>query len=103
MTHKDHYKNARDFESKFLAQLQERGHSIKGSRFYGSQGITNVWWVSPQGTHNEAKIRYSSKKPHIAPHQMQQLREFARKVDGQIVVWLVKKQARKTVEMELVI
>jgi len=34
---------------------------------------------------------------------MQGLRQFSRDMNGKIVVWLVKKQARKTIEMELVV
>ena len=102
MTNKN-YVAGRNFESRFLAELKKRGKSIKGGRFYGSKGITDVWWVSPKGVHHEAQLKYSSKKkPYIAPHEMQNLRVFSREMDGKILVWLVKKQARKLIEMELV-
>ncbi len=96
------YVAGRNFESRFLADLKRRGKSIKGGRFYASKGITDVWWVSPKGVHHEAQLKYSRKKPYIAPHEMQELRQFSRDMNGKILVWLVKKQARKTVEMELV-
>ena len=101
MTNKN-YVSGRNFESRFLSQLKEKGKSIKGGRFYGSKGVTDVWWVSPTGIHHEAQLKYSKRKPYIAPHEKQELRAFARKMDGKIQVWLVKKQARKTLEMELI-
>lgn len=101
MTNKN-YVAGRNFESRFLAELKKRGKSIKGGRFYASKGITDVWWVNPKGEHHEAQLKYSKKKPYIAPHEMQELRQFAREMNGKIIVWLVKKQARKTIEMELV-
>lgn len=102
MTNKN-YVAGRNFESRFLATLKEKKKSIKGGRFYASKGITDVWWVSPKGVHNEAQLKYSKKRPYIAPHEMQELRRFAREMDGKILVWLVKKQSRKPIEMELVV
>jgi len=102
MTNKN-YVAGRNFESRFLAELKKRGKSIKGGRFYASKGVTDVWWVDHGGVHNEAQLKYSRKKPYIAPHEMQELRQFSRDMNGKIIVWLVKKQARKTIEMELVV
>lgn len=101
MTNKN-YVAGRNFESRFLAELKKRGKSIKGGRFYGSKGVTDVWWVSPKGVHNEAQLKYSKKKPYISPKEMGEVRRFAGEVRGKILVWVVKKQARKTTEMELV-
>lgn len=97
------YIAGRNYESRFLAQLLDKGIAVKGGRFYGSRGVTDVWWVDQKGIHHEAQLKYSKNKPYIAPHEMQKLREFSRKFDGTIKVWLVKKQSRKTVEMELVV
>jgi hypothetical protein len=101
MTNKN-YVAGRNFESRFLADLKKRNKSIKGGRFYGSKGITDVWWVSPKGVHHEAQLKYSRKKPYIHPQEMQELQKFSKEMNGKILVWLVKKQARKTIEMELV-
>ncbi len=101
MTNKNYIKG-KNFESRFLAHLKEKGDSVKNGRFFGSKGITDIWWVSPQGIHNEAQLKYSSKKPYISPDELQKLREFAKEMNGIIPVYLVKKQAHQPVQMELI-
>lgn len=89
------------FEARFITKLLKMGEAIKVGRFYASKGITDVWWVNNQGVHNEAQLKYSSKKqPYISPKELQELTKFARKFKKTIPVWLVKKQSRKPVTME---
>lgn len=97
------YVAGRNFESRFLNKLLEKGLAVKGMRFQGSKGVTDVWWVDKKGIHHEAQLKYSVKKPYIAPHEMQELRVFARKMKGIMNVWLVKKSAYKPVDMRLVV
>ncbi len=97
------YVAGRNFETRFLNSLLKKGLAVKGMRFQGSKGVTDVWWVDKDGVHHEAQLKYSVKNPYIAPHEMQELRQFSREMNGKIIVWLVKKQARKTIEMELVV
>ena len=89
------------FESRFLANLIRNGDAVKGARFYASRGITDVWWVDIKGVHNEAQLKFSRKKPYIRDIELESLKCFARKMRGYIKVWLVKKQSRKPIEMEL--
>jgi len=91
------------FESRFLANLIRNGDAVKGARFYASKGITDVWWVDIKGVHNEAQLKFSSiNKPYISPHEIEDLKRFARQMRGYMKIWLVKKQARKKLEMEIV-
>ena len=91
------------FESRFLANLIKNGDAVKGARFYASKGITDVWWVDIKGVHNEAQLKFSSiNKPYISPHEIEDLKRFARQMRGYMKIWLVKKQARKKLEMEIV-
>jgi len=91
------------FESRFLANLIKNGDAVKGARFYASKGITDVWWVDIKGVHNEAQLKFSSiNKPYISPHEIEELKRFARQMRGYMKIWLVKKQARKKLEMEIV-
>ena len=96
------YVSGRNFEYNFLKKLEESGKSVKSGRFYASQGPTDVWWVDKSAFHNEAQLKYSRKKPYISPHEMTSLRKFAESVSPFIKVWIVKKQYRKPIEMELV-
>ena len=97
------YRRGTAFEARFLANLIKNGDAVKGTRFYASKGITDVWWVDIEGVHNEAQLKYSSiKQPYISPHEMEDLKRFARRMKGYMKIWLVKKQARKKLEMELV-
>ncbi len=91
------------FESRFLANLIKNGDAVKGARFYASKGITDVWWVDIKGVHNEAQLKFSSiNKPYISPNEIEDLKKFARQMKGYMKIWLVKKQARKKLEMVLV-
>ena len=95
------YRRGASFESRFIANLLKNGDSVKGGRFFASKGITDVWWVDIEGVHNEAQLKFSSiKKPYISPHEMEDLKRFARQMTGYMKIWLVKKQARKKLEME---
>ena len=90
------------FEARFLTQLIRNKDAVKGGRFYASKGFTDVWWVDLKGIHNEAQLKFSSKKnPYISPHELEDLKLFARKMKGYMKIWLVKKQTRKPIDMEL--
>ena len=97
------YVAGRNFETRFLNSLLKKGLAVKGMRFQGSKGVTDVWWVDKDGVHHEAQLKYSVKNPYIAPHEMQNLRVFAREMEGIMKVWLVKKLAHKPVDMRLVV
>jgi len=89
------------FESRFIAKLLKDGHAVKGGRFYASKGVTDVWWISHNGRHNEAQLKFSSiKEPYMPKEELWELRVFANKFEKQITTWLVKKQARKPQTME---
>ena len=97
------YRRGTSFEARFIAKLIRNEDAVKAGRFYASKGITDVWWVDIEGVHNEAQLKYSSiKQPYITPHEMEDLKRFARRMKGYMKIWLVKKQARKKLEMELV-
>jgi len=97
------YRRGTSFESRFIANLIRNKDAVKAGRFYASKGITDVWWVDTKGIHNEAQLKFSSiKKPYITPHEMEDLKRFARQMTGYMKIWLVKKQARKKLEMERV-
>ena len=101
---KFNYRKGASFESRFIAKLLRDGKAIKGGRFYASKGVTDIWWVSPDGIHNEAQLKFSSKKkPYISPGEIQKLELFATDMNGKIKVWLVTKQARKPLEMDLIV
>lgn len=90
------------FESRFIANLIKNEDAVKAGRFYASKGVTDVWWVDIKGTHNEAQLKFTTKtKPYIHPHELEDLKTFARRMKGYMKVWLVKKQSRKKLEMEL--
>ncbi len=96
------YRKGSSFESRFIANLIRNEDAVKGGRFFASKGITDVWWVDTKGIHNEAQLKFSSiKKPYISPHEMEDLKRFARQMTGYMRIWLVKKQSRKKVVMEL--
>lgn len=96
------YRIGSSFEARFIANLLKNGDSVKGGRFFGSKGITDCWWVDVNGVHNEAQLKFSSKtKPYISPYELENLKRFARQMKGYMKIWLVKKQSRKAVEMEL--
>ena len=98
------YKAGAGFEARFIAKLLKQGIAVKAGRFYASKGVTDVWWVDKKGVHNEAQLKYSAiKKPYITPHEKQELIRFSIKMKGCMDVWLVKKQSRKTLDMELII
>ena len=96
------YRKGASFESRFIANLLKNGDSVKGGRFFASKGITDVWWVDMEGVHNEAQLKFSSKtKPYISPHEFEDLKRFARQMKEYMKIWLVKKQSRKPIVMEL--
>ena len=98
------YRIGASFESRFLAKLIKDNKAVKGGRFYASKGITDIWWVSHDGKHHEAQLKFSSiKEPYISPAELDKLKSFATDMNGKILVWLVKKQSRKPLTMERVI
>ncbi len=98
------YRKGASFEARFLAQLLRNKDAVKGGRFYASKGICDVWWVDIKGVHNEAQLKFSSiKKPYISPYELEDLKRFARRMKGLMKIWLVKKQSRKKLEMELMV
>ena len=71
------YRRGSSFESRFIANLLKNGDSVKGGRFFASKGITDVWWVDIEGVHNEAQLKFSSKKnPYISPKELEELKEI---------------------------
>lgn len=97
------FRSGTAYEARFLANLIKNEDAVKGGRFYASKGITDVWWVDVEGTHNEAQLKFSSKKnPYISPHELDDLKMFARRMHGYMKIWLVKKQSRKKQVMELI-
>ena len=97
------YRKGASFESRFIANLIKNEDAVKGGRFFASKGITDCWWVDINGVHNEAQLKFSSiKEPYIAPHEMEDLKGFARQMKNYMKIWLVKKQSRKKIQMELV-
>lgn len=89
------------FESRFIAKLLKDGIAVKAGRFYSSIGVTDVWWLSKEGRHHEAQLKFSSiKEPYMPKEELWELRAFANKFEKQITTWLVKKQARKPQSME---
>lgn len=98
------YRKGASFERRFVNDLVTKGEAVKADRFYASKGITDVWWVDQEGVHNEAQLKFSSKKePYISPKEFFTLKEFARKMDGFMKIWLVKKQSRRKMKMEMVV
>ena len=96
------YRIGSSFEARFLVNLIKNEDAVKGGRFYASKGITDVWWVDIKGVHNEAQLKFSSKKkPYISPRELEDLKRFARKMKPYMKIWLVKKQTRKPIDMEL--
>jgi len=96
------FRSGTAFEARFLAQLIKNNDAVKGGRFFASKGITDVWWVDTKGVHNEAQLKFSSKtKPYISPHEFEDLKLFARRMKSYMKIWLVKKQSRKPLVMEL--
>ncbi len=96
------FRSGTAFEARFLAQLIKNGDAVKGGRFYASKGICDVWWVNIKGVHNEAQLKFSSKKkPYISPTEFENLKRFARKMNRYMKIWLVTKQSRKPIKMEL--
>lgn len=88
------------FEARFIASLIKNKNAVKGGRFYASKGVTDVWWVDNDGRHNEAQLKFSSKQdPYISTLERENLKSFATKMYGKIIVWLVKKQSRKPMSM----
>lgn len=97
------YRKGANFESRMVSKLIRDGYAVKGGRFYASKGVCDIWWVDYKGRHNEAQLKFSSKKePYISPDEMSKLTEFAQKMNGIIPVWLIKKQSRKPMFMERV-
>jgi len=104
------YRKGAAFERRFLIDLLDgkiawrstQLKAIKAQRFTASKGICDVWWLDEFGKHHEAQLKYATKaKPYISPGELDTLKGFAKEMDGKIVVWLVKKQFRKPIEMEL--
>jgi len=98
------YRIGASFEARFLAKLIKDGKAIKGGRFYASKGITDIWWVSHDGKHHEAQLKFSSiSEPYISPNERTDLEVFSIAMTGKIIVWLVKKQSRKPLTMERIL
>ncbi len=95
------FRSGTAFEARFIANLIRNEDAVKGGRFFASKGITDVWWVDIKGVHNEAQLKFSKKKPYINPRELEDLKRFARRMKNYMKVWLVKKQSRKKLEMEL--
>lgn len=96
------FRSGTAYEARFLANLLRNEDAVKGGRFYASKGITDVWWVDVKGVHNEAQLKFSSKKkPYISPHELEDLKRFARRMKSYMKVWLVTKQSRRKQVMEL--
>ncbi len=96
------YRKGASFEGRFIANLIKNEDAVKAGRFFASKGITDVWWVDIKGVHNEAQLKFSSiKNPYISPHELEDLKRFARRMKGYMKIWLVKKQSRKPIVMEL--
>lgn len=96
------YRKGASFESRFLAQLIKNEDAVVGGRFFASKGICDIWWVDTKAVHNQAQLKFSSKKkPYISPKELENLKRFARKMKPYMKIWLVKKQSRKKLEMEL--
>lgn len=90
------------FESRFITNLIKNKDAVKAGRFFASKGVTDVWWVDIQGVHNEAQLKFATKtKPYIHPNELEDLKRFARRMKKYMKVWLVKKQSRQKLEMEL--
>ena len=97
------YRRGTSFEARFIAKLIRNEDAVKAGRFYASKGITDVWWVDIKGVHNEAQLKFSSiRQPYMPPNEMEDLKRFARQMRGYMKIWLVKKQARKKLVMEIV-
>jgi len=98
------YRKGSSFESRFISKLVNDGIAVKAGRFFASKGITDCWWVDNNGKHNEAQVKFSSiKKPYISPTELQKLKVFAADMNGKILVWLVKKQSHKPIDMRLIV
>ncbi len=96
------YRKGASFEGRFIANLIKNEDAVKGGRFFASKGITDVWWVDIEGVHNEAQLKFSSiKNPYISPYELEDLQRFARRMKKYMKIWLVKKQSRKPLVMEL--
>lgn len=96
------YRKGASFESRFIANLIKNGDAVKAGRFFASKGITDCWWVDIKGVHNEAQLKFSSiNNPYITPHELEDLQRFARRMKKYMKIWLVKKQSRKPIVMEL--
>ena len=95
------FRSGTAFEARFIKNLIENGDAVKAGRFYASKGITDVWWVDIKGVHNEAQLKFSKKKPYIGNMELQSLKHFARKMRGYMKIWLIKKQSRRPLQMEL--
>ena len=95
------FRSGTAFEARFLANLIKNEDAVKGGRFYASKGITDVWWVDVEGVHNEAQLKFSKKKPYISPHELEDLKCFARRMKKYMKIWLIMKASRKKLQMEL--
>lgn len=99
MTHPNK-KKGNAFETRFLQKMKSIG-ATRIHRHYGSIGITDVEWTDKEGQKHEAQLKFSSKKtPYISQKEAEELYDYAKsKTDGTIV-WLVKKQAYKPMNMK---
>lgn len=95
------FRSGTAFEARFIANLLKNGDAVKAGRFFASKGVTDVWWVDTKAAHNEAQLKFSKKKPYISPRELEDLKRFARSMKSYMKIWLVKKQARKKLEMDL--
>lgn len=98
------YRKGSSFELRFIKELVSNGDAVKAGRFYASRGVTDCWWVDQRGRHNEAQLKFSGNRdPYISPTELEKLKLFAADMGGKILVWLVKKQFRKPIQMERIV
>jgi len=94
------FRSGTSFERRFINDLIKSQQAVKAGRFYASKGITDVWWVTPNGKHHEAQLKFSkNNNPYIHPKELEKLQDFANQVLGVMIIWLVTKQSRKTMMM----
>ena len=89
------YRIGASFERRFVNDLLKSGKAIIANRFYASKGVTDVYWVEPNGQYNEAQLKYSKDTPYISPKEKTRVIEYASKLH-QIQVWIILKEYRKS-------
>ena len=74
------YEKGRDREYRVLYGILKQSSTLKGARFYGSKGITDVWWLKKDGTFCEAQVKAGTmpgKKAYISLDESTRLRKYA--------------------------